>query len=105
MPDGFFFIGASIKEWDWAKSELAPAKGQPKAEVRANVANLAKANRLDRFSSLSLIKRFSIMFHLDPDEVEETKSFRTVINMLALSKEEVEYDERFNDIWQKMNGD
>jgi len=41
---------------------------------------------------------------MDPDEVFWKTSFRTIVNFTCAYKERDEFNERFHDIWEKLNG-
>jgi len=66
-------------------------------------AHLAKVGRLAQFDDLDLIDVYAQKFGLDPDYVYDNTSFETVISFLTKWKEEAEYRERFNFIWQEIN--
>lgn len=82
---------------------MEPNKDQPKADVKKNVAILAKVNKLNKFDDLDLIDQFSTRFGQDPDWVYDNTSFLTIINFLIKWKEEAEYRERYNFIYEEIN--
>jgi hypothetical protein len=82
---------------------MEPNKDQPKADVKKNVAALARVNRLNKFDDLFLIEKFATKFSQDPDRVYDETSFGTIINFHILWKEQEEYNERYQSIWAEVN--
>lgn len=72
--------------------------------MRKNVAALAKVTRLLPFEDLSLVGNHAERFAMNPDEVFWKVSMETVIAFAVEHKERHEFRERFNDIWQSING-
>jgi hypothetical protein len=64
---------------------------------------MANVNRLKRFSYQSIVKRYAILFGLDPDYVFDNTSMDTVLGMLEEQKEEDEFGERYNHFYQRMS--
>lgn len=82
---------------------MATGKDQPKQEVKKNVANLAKVNRLATFDDLSLIDRYAERYGQDPNWVYDNVDFGTIINLAIMHHEINEYNERYQHIWQEIN--
>jgi hypothetical protein len=76
---------------------------QPRKDIKANVANLAKVGRLVKFDDLSLIERYASKFGVDPDWVYDNTSFGTIANFAIMWKEMDEYQERYQYIWAEIN--
>lgn len=64
---------------------------------------MANVNRLKRFSYQSIVKRYAILFGLDPDYVFDNTSMDTVMGMLEEEKEETEFHERYVHFYERMN--
>lgn len=64
---------------------------------------MASVSRLKRFNYQSIIKKYSILFGLDPDYVFENTSMDTVIGMLEEQKEEDEFNDRFTHFYKRMS--
>ena len=82
---------------------MEPNPEQPKNDVKANVAKLAKVHRLQPFDDLDLIDKYAARFGLDPDRVYYDTSFGTIINFMTKWKEQDEFQERFNFIWHEIH--
>ena len=82
---------------------MAENPKQPLADMRKNVANIAKVSRLIPFEDLSLVGNHAERFSMDPDEVFSRVSFETVISFAVESKERQEFRERYNSIWNGIN--
>jgi len=72
--------------------------------MRRNVAALAKVTRLIPFEDLSLIGNHAERFSMNPAKVAWKCSFEDVIAFAVENKERQEFRERFNSIWQSING-
>ncbi len=70
--------------------------------MRKNVSDMAKVGRLTRFVYHSLLTQYAVKFGCDPDDVF-LMDMDKVINFLEYFKETDEYNERFQDIWDKMS--
>ena len=66
---------------------------------------MAKVSRLYGYADLSLVVHYARQFGLDPDEVFWRTEMRSLVNIMALTKEEDEYNERYSDIYRKINED
>lgn len=64
---------------------------------------MARVNRLHSFEDLSLIDTYAARFGRDPDWVYDHTSFGTIINFAVMWKEQSEFNERFNFIWQEVH--
>lgn len=64
---------------------------------------MAKVHKLRGFDDLDLIDEYASRFGLDPDWVYDHTSFGTIINFAEKWKEQAEFRERFNFIWQEIN--
>lgn len=82
---------------------MEPNKDQPKADAKKNVAQMAKAGRLSIFDDLSIIGKYSQKFGRDPDYVYDNTSFGTIAEFSRMWKEEEEFSERFQFIWNEIN--
>lgn len=67
------------------------------------MAELAKADRLQRFNYQSLVVQFAKEFGQSPSRVEVEESFDTVIQVLWELKEEREYSERANEVMKNIH--
>jgi hypothetical protein len=85
-----------------AFKRLKPNIKQPGYEVKTNVSKMAKVDRLTRFNDLSMIGQFAERFKLHPNEVFSSTDFDTVLVFLEMWKEESEYSERFNTIYNDL---
>jgi len=65
---------------------------------------MAKVQRLIPFEDLSLVGNHAERFGIDPDEVFWKCAMGTVIAFAVERKEREEFRERFNNIWQGING-
>ncbi len=100
----FFFVESCINAWKEANEQLKENDKQPYAEMRKNIAAMAKVQRLIPFEDLSLVGNHAERFSIDPDEVFWKCSMATVIAFAVERKEREEFRERFNSIWQGING-
>ena len=82
---------------------MEPNAIQPKKDIKANVAKLAKVNLLHGFEDLHLIGRFAENFGLHPDDVYYNTSFGTIANFFIMWKEQDEYQERYSYIWEEVS--
>ena len=82
---------------------MAAGKDQPKKDVKASVAQMAKVHKLRPFADLALIGNFAAKFGLDPDWVYYNTSFGTIINFAEMWKEESEFEERYQFIWSEIH--
>lgn len=82
---------------------MAPRKDQPRHDIKKNVAQLAKINLLAPFDDLSLIDSYAKEFGQDPDKVYYDTSFGTIMNFHIMWKEQREYNERYQYIWDEVN--
>lgn len=82
---------------------MEPTKDQPKADIRANVARLAKVHTLRPFHDLDFIDQYATRYGLDPDWVYDHTSFGTIMNFAYKWKLENEYRERFEFIWNEIH--
>lgn len=82
---------------------MEPNKDQPKADVKKNVASLAKAGRLSIFDDLSIIGEYGHKFGQDPDWVYNNTPFSTIAEFSRMWKEQSEYQERFQYIWHEIH--
>lgn len=85
-----------------AAEKLKANPDQPRAELKKNVAAMAKVGRLKKFDDLSIIGKYAEHFGLDPDYVFNNTSFDTVMYFMEMWKESDEYNERFNYIWSEL---
>jgi len=72
--------------------------------MRKNVAALAKVTRLIPFEDLSLVGNHAERFSMNPAKVFTKCSFEDVIAFAVENKERQEFRERFNNLWQGING-
>jgi hypothetical protein len=70
-------------------------------EKRKNIAQMAKAERLEPFRYLDLIGDFAERFGLDPDFVYKKSKFETVTAFHVSWKEKREFEDRYME-WDKM---
>lgn len=66
---------------------------------------MAKVGFVSRHGPIALISQYCEAFGRDPDEVFSSTSMGTVMNFLVYFKDRDEYQERFSDIWRKINQD
>lgn len=64
---------------------------------------MAGVDRLKRFNYQSIVKKYSILFGLDPDYVFDVVSMDTVLGMLEEQKEEDEFNDRFTHFYKRMS--
>lgn len=102
-PVGVYLTEGCLQQWAEAIKVLSQNPKQPKREARQNVAALAEGGRLQAFTDLYLIGDYAERFSMNPDDVYEKTSFRTVINFTCAYKERDEFNERFHDIWESLN--
>lgn len=67
------------------------------------MARLAKVHLLNGYDDLELIDQYATRFGQDADWVYNNTSFGTVINFCIKWKEQAEYNERFQFIWQEIH--
>ncbi len=101
----FFFTQKCLEAWKWADQLLKENEEQPDSKTRKSIANLAKVQRLNTFSDLSLCTNHGERFGIDPDKVFAKCRFDTVITCAAEQKERHEFRERFNYIYQNITND
>lgn len=82
---------------------MAPNKDQPRQEVKANVARLAKVHRLKTFDDISLIDEFAARYGQHPNDVFDNTDFGTLTYLTIKWKESAEYQERYQHIWHEIN--
>jgi len=70
-------------------------------EKRKNIAQMAKAERLEPFRYLDLIGDYAEKFCLDPDYVYKKSKFETVTAFHVSWKEKREFEDRYME-WDKM---
>ncbi len=67
------------------------------------MARLAKVHKLNPYDDLDLIDQYATRYGLDPDWVFYNSQFDSVIAFLVKWKEEFEYRERFQAIWEEIH--